>query len=46
MEKTKDEEKMLESAETVHTTYSTKKLKNAKKIAIIKDIYKTDQLII
>ena len=38
--------KMLESAETVHTTYLTKELKKAKKIAFIKDIYKTDQLLI
>ena len=44
--------KMLESAETVHThththtTHFTKELKKAKKNAFIKDIYKTDQLLI
>lgn len=35
--------KMLESAETVHTTYSTKGLKKAKKIAFINCIQKADQ---
>lgn len=42
--------KMLESIDTVHThthtTHFTKELKKAKKIAFIKDIYKTDQLFI
>ena len=37
--------KMLESVDTVHTTCS-RKIKKAKTIAFIKDIYKTDQLLI
>ena len=41
--------KMLESVDTVyiHTQYNSKEIKNkAMKIAFIKNIYKTDQLII
>ena len=40
--------KMLESVDTLHThtTYFTKEIKKAKKIAFIKDIYVTDQLLI
>ena len=39
--------KMLESVDTIlYTTHFTKELKKAKKNAFIKDIYKTDQLLI
>ena len=40
--------KMLESVDTlyIHTTYSTKEIKKAKKNAFINNIYKTDQLLI
>ena len=38
--------KMLESVDTVHTYNSREIIKKAKTIAFIKDIYKTDQLLI